>query len=61
MTQRALTYEDLKQFLCQPWPRPIRTFYNENMEPFWLCPVCNFLTRRPGICEQCKRKETYSV
>ena len=30
-----------------------------NCEPFWICPVCNFLTRRPGICDQCKRKETY--
>ena len=59
-TQGTLTYKDLKRFLRQ-WAGPVRTFYDGNREAFWLCPLCNFLTQRPGICDQCKRKETYSV
>jgi len=23
-------------------------------EKFWLCPLCNFLARRPGVCDRCK-------
>jgi len=41
--------------------RSTRQRWDCKREPFWLCPLCNFLTRRPGICEQCKRKETYPV
>ena len=40
------------------WKRAMSSA-GRNVEPFWLCPVCNFLTRRPGTCDQCKRKETY--
>ena len=27
---------------------------DEGREKFWICPLCNFLTHRPGICDQCK-------
>ena len=29
---------------------------NEGREAFWICPICNFLTRRPGVCDWCKEE-----
>lgn len=28
----------------------------KNVEPFWICPLCNFLTRGPSICDRCRNE-----
>lgn len=27
---------------------------DKKREKFWLCPLCNFLTHRPDICDRCR-------
>jgi len=34
---------------------------NKSRERLWLCPLCNFLTHRPGICDQCKKEGIRTV
>lgn len=34
---------------------------SEEREKFWLCPLCNFLTHRPGICDRCREEGLETV
>jgi len=33
----------------------------ENLEEFWICPLCNFLTHQPGICDRCREEGRETV